>query len=212
MILADKILMLRKKLGYSQEELASQLNVSRQSISKWEQAQSVPEMDKVIKLSELFGVSIDYLLKDDQHDIEYIDVDGSEKLRQVDLETSHNYLDIIETYAPKVGFAISGFIVSPIVLIILKVLVDNNKMDMTDSTSTGVGLLVMFALIAISVGILVNFSVKVKEFEFLDKSMFETEYGVDGFVNQRQKEYKSTHTKNLILGVLLCILSVSPCL
>ena len=48
MILADKITALRKKAGWSQEELAQQLNVSRQSVSKWEGAQSVPDMDKVV--------------------------------------------------------------------------------------------------------------------------------------------------------------------
>ena len=61
MILADKIIDLRKKNGWSQEELAEQLGVSRQSVSKWESAQSVPDMNRILKLSELFGVSTDYL-------------------------------------------------------------------------------------------------------------------------------------------------------
>lgn len=65
MILADKIITLRKKAGWSQEELASQLGVTRQSVSKWEGAQSVPDLDKVVQMSRLFGVSTDYLLKDD---------------------------------------------------------------------------------------------------------------------------------------------------
>ena len=64
MILADKIAELRKKNGWSQEELAGQLGVSRQSVSKWESAASIPDLDKILKLSELFGVSTDYLLKD----------------------------------------------------------------------------------------------------------------------------------------------------
>ena len=64
MILADKIITLRKKNGLSQEELAEKMNVSRQSVSKWESAQSVPDLNKVIMLSEIFGVSTDYLLKD----------------------------------------------------------------------------------------------------------------------------------------------------
>ena len=64
MILADKITELRKKNGWSQEELADKLGVSRQSISKWESAQSVPDMSRILKMSELFGVSTDLLLKD----------------------------------------------------------------------------------------------------------------------------------------------------
>ena len=65
MILADKITALRKKAGWSQEELAEQLGVTRQSVSKWEGAQSVPEMDKVVQMSRLFGVTTDFLLKDE---------------------------------------------------------------------------------------------------------------------------------------------------
>ena len=65
MILADKITALRKKAGWSQEELAEQLGVTRQSVSKWEGAQSVPDMDKVVQMSRLFGVTTDFLLKDE---------------------------------------------------------------------------------------------------------------------------------------------------
>ena len=65
MILADKIIELRKRNGWSQEELAEKLNVSRQSISKWEGAQSIPDMNRILKLSEVFGVSTDCLLRDD---------------------------------------------------------------------------------------------------------------------------------------------------
>ena len=65
MILADKIIENRKKNGWSQEELADKLGVSRQSVSKWEGAQAVPDMKKILQMSELFGVSTDYLLRDD---------------------------------------------------------------------------------------------------------------------------------------------------
>lgn len=63
MILADKIISLRKKEGWSQEELAEQLGVSRQAVSKWESARSVPDMDKLLAMSRIFGVTTDYLLK-----------------------------------------------------------------------------------------------------------------------------------------------------
>ena len=57
MILADKIIELRKKSGWSQEELAEQLGVSRQAVSKWEGAQSIPDLERVLAMSRLFGVS-----------------------------------------------------------------------------------------------------------------------------------------------------------
>ena len=62
MILADKIIRLRKKNGWSQEELAEKVNVSRQAVSKWESAQTIPELEKILLLGELFGVTLDYLL------------------------------------------------------------------------------------------------------------------------------------------------------
>ena len=65
MILADKIIDLRKKAGMSQEELAEKLGVSRQSVSKWEGAQSTPDLNRILKMSEIFGVSTDFLLKDE---------------------------------------------------------------------------------------------------------------------------------------------------
>ncbi|MDR2569638.1 MAG: helix-turn-helix domain-containing protein [Oscillospiraceae bacterium] len=64
MNLGEKILQLRKVNGMSQEELASQLTISRQAISKWELGESVPDTENVLQLSKLFGVSTDYLLND----------------------------------------------------------------------------------------------------------------------------------------------------
>lgn len=63
MTIADRIQSLRKTKGISQEELADQIGVSRQAISKWESDQSCPEIDKIILLSDYFGVTTDYLLK-----------------------------------------------------------------------------------------------------------------------------------------------------
>lgn len=66
-----------QKAGWSQEELAEKLNVTRQSVSKWEGAQSVPDIDKILQLSCLFGVTTDYLLKDDAAEPEYTEDDTS---------------------------------------------------------------------------------------------------------------------------------------
>ena len=63
MTLSEKIMNLRKKNGWSQEELAERLDISRQSVSKWESEQSTPDLEKVIIMSELFEVTTDYILK-----------------------------------------------------------------------------------------------------------------------------------------------------
>lgn len=65
MDLADKITKLRKQNGWSQEELAARLDISRQAVSKWESGASVPDLDKIIRMSNIFGVTTDYLLKDE---------------------------------------------------------------------------------------------------------------------------------------------------
>jgi len=65
MQLSDNIIQFRKALGLSQEQLAEQIGVSRQSISKWETGQSTPDLDKLLALSRLFGVTTDTLLGND---------------------------------------------------------------------------------------------------------------------------------------------------
>jgi len=65
MMLGEKIHRLRKEKGLSQEELAGQLTVSRQAISKWELGESIPDTENVVQLSKIFGVSTDYLLNNE---------------------------------------------------------------------------------------------------------------------------------------------------
>lgn len=64
MTLPEKILELRAAKGLSQGDLAERLEVSRQSVSKWETGQSVPDLDKIIKLADLFGVTVDELVRE----------------------------------------------------------------------------------------------------------------------------------------------------
>ena len=124
MILADKLIDLRKRSGWSQEDLAEKLGVSRQSISKWESAQSVPDMNRILKLSEVFGVSTDYLLKDELETEglprESIPVPDTEPpLRQISMEEAGGYLDHRSHSARRI--AISGMlcVLAPILLILL---------------------------------------------------------------------------------------------
>lgn len=66
MTFSEKLQSLRKKNHLSQEQLAEQLGVSRQALSKWESGGSYPEMDKIIKISQMFSVTTDYLLKESE--------------------------------------------------------------------------------------------------------------------------------------------------
>lgn len=61
---AEKLCVLRNQSGYSQEQLAEKMGVSRQAVSKWESGATLPETEKIIQLSDLFDVSTDFLLRD----------------------------------------------------------------------------------------------------------------------------------------------------
>ena len=68
MTFGEKLKVLRKENGYSQEELAGLLDVSRQAVSKWESDRGTPEIDKLVQISNMFGVTLDYLLKNESPD------------------------------------------------------------------------------------------------------------------------------------------------
>ena len=97
MILADKIINERKKNGWSQEDLADKLSVSRQSVSKWEGAQSVPDLNRIIQMAELFNVSLDYLLKDEMEpevpSTQPAPVESGSPARKVSMEEAVKYAD-----------------------------------------------------------------------------------------------------------------------
>ena len=68
MDLAERLQELRKTAGYSQEQVAELLGLSRQAISKWESGQNMPEIEKLLLLSEIFNVSINFLIKNDENE------------------------------------------------------------------------------------------------------------------------------------------------
>lgn len=210
MILADKLIGLRKKAGWSQEELAQQLNVTRQSVSKWEGAQSVPDLDKIVQMSRLFGVSTDYLLKDELEEREDAAPEpAAQPLRRVSMEQAARYLALCRADAPKLALATFLCVVSPVLLILLSGL-SEYTVRVTEQAAAGVGLCVLIVLVAAAVAIFLTCGARVKEFDFLEREPFETEYGVTGMVRQRQQEFSAAANRLNLIGTLLCILSVLP--
>ena len=119
MIFADKIIQLRKKNGWSQEELAEKMNVSRQAVSKWEAAQSTPDLEKILQLSKLFGVTTDYLLKDEIEDEEFTDSPFDSPTRKISLAEAHAFLESRRNAAVKIAVATLLCILSPVCLLLL---------------------------------------------------------------------------------------------
>lgn len=212
MILADKIVSLRKKAGWSQEDLAEKLGVTRQSVSKWEGAQSVPDMDKVVMMSRLFGVSTDFLLKDELEEETPCAAaqEDDTPLRRVSLTQASAYLALRKAAAPKIAIATALCITSPVTLILLAGMSEVQRFHISENASAGIGLCVLLGLVALAVSIFLRTGAEAKEYRFLEEEPFETEYGVEGMVRQRQREYKDTHTRLVTVGVVLCVLAAVP--
>ena len=202
MILADKIIEERKKNGWSQEELANKLGVSRQAVSKWESAGSIPDLQRILQMSELFGVTTDYLLKDEIEEEplnEYVET----KTIKVSMEEANQYLDMKSRGSRIVANATSLCILSPVPLIVLGTMTE-------DHILIGFSLVLLLVLVAIAVYLFVNYGLHESHMQHLEKEIFETEYGVSGMVRERREQYEPTFTRNIAIGVVLCILSVIP--
>ncbi len=210
MILADKIIALRKKAGWSQEELAQQLNVSRQSVSKWEGAQSVPDLEKVLQMSRIFGVTTDFLLKDEVEIPEAAEGGAQETLRRVTMEEASDYLALRREAAPKMALATFLCVVSPVTLLLLAAMSEVERFHILGNVAAGAGMSVLLLLVAVGVSIFLTCAGKARAYDFLEKEGFETEYGVTGMVRERLREFESAYTRLNIAGTVLCILSVVP--
>ena len=220
MILAEKITEERKKNGWSQEELANQIGVSRQAVSKWESAGAVPDLQKVLQLSELFGVSTDYLLKDemgpeDEMNQESIVSDGSYgesggPLKKVSMEEANAFLELKRDGARMVANGTAMCILSPALLIILETMADDKVFPITEALAAGFGCVFLFVLVAAAVFMFITYGIRESYMEHLEKDNFETEYGVSGMVRARRKAYEPEFTRGIGIGVVLCVLSVVP--
>ncbi len=216
MILADKIINERKKNGWSQEELADMLGVSRQSVSKWESAQSVPDLQKILKMAEVFGVSTDYLLKDDIEPESNVPAPAYENtgsfssLRKVTMEEAAEYIELRKEILPKIGLGVFLCITCPVVLILLAGLQSADIINISEKVVAAIGLLVLFSQLGIAVWLFISKSGRLKKYEFLEQESFETEYGVDGMAKDRLSASEPYNTRALTIGVILCLLGCVP--
>ena len=211
MIFADKLIDLRKKNGWSQEELAEKLNVSRQAVSKWEGAQSVPDMSRIIQLSELFGVSTDYLLKDNLEQTETTQESNELSLsRTVSMEEANAFLTIKEENSRRVALAVMLCILSPVALILLGGAQAFGLMNWSEEVTGGLGLIILMLMIIPAVGLFIISNLRISRYEYLEKESVDTLYGVTGMVRDRKEKFQPIHTRYLLIGILTCIASTIP--
>ncbi len=211
MILADKLIDLRKRSGWSQEELADRLGVSRQSISKWEGAQSVPDMGRVIRLSQLFGVSTDYLLKDELEQPESSpSTESDSELRTVSMEEASAFLQLREQNAARIALGVMLCILCPVLLILLNGAQEAGLIALSESQAIGLGLAALFVLVGCAVALFVTCGLRSSRYEYLEKEPIDTLYGVDGMVRDRREKFRPAYSRQLTVGIVLCVVSALP--
>lgn len=215
MILADKIMNERKKNGWSQEELAAQLGVSRQMVSNWEGAQAIPDLQTLIKLSQIFDVSTDYLLKDEmENEIEPEEL-GEEVMNEKDLirvsmKEANEYIECSRAVAPKHALGTVLCILSPVTLLFLSGVIESGKKVLDESLAYGVGLITLFLMISMAAALFIISNAKMKKYEYLKQGNFETEYGIIGYAKELKEEEQQKSTMKTVIGTILCICCALP--
>lgn len=215
MILADKIIEARKKNGWSQEELAQMLSVSRQSVSKWESAQSVPDLNRIIQLADILGVSTDYLLKDEIEEIyntaeSVTACDISSGSRKISMEEAVEFLRIKERSSSIIALAVLLCVISPAPVLALSGLAEDGIIVISEDIAGGIGITVILLLIATAVFIFILSGKWLEKYAFIEKHEIETAYGVSGLVREKKKEFSSEYHINVGLGAAICIVSAIP--
>jgi hypothetical protein len=183
------------------------MRVSRQAVSKWEAAQTTPDLEKVLMLSNLFGVSTDYLLKDELQIEEYTNDTLDSSVRCVTMEEANSYLAQRKWASVRIALATMLCILSPVCLILMGAASDLSAPPFNENFASFCGIAVLFVMVAVAVVFFLLVGAKHSPYEFLEKEEFELAYGVSGMIRERQKAFKDTYTKCNIIGVCLCILA-----
>ncbi|MCY3036127.1 MULTISPECIES: helix-turn-helix domain-containing protein [Aerococcus] len=216
MILADKILYLRKQAGWSQEELAQQLNVSRQSISKWERAEAIPDLEKILDLARIFGVTTDYLIKDELDQVDYSDGDDSPAdavaLPKLSVEEANAFITARFKGAHKLALGVLLCILAGIPITVLGILSEGQGWFHAQGQISILGVSLTLAIVAIAVALFVKNSQVLKAYQFICEGQFTPAYGVSGLASEGLKRYQAAYQRGLILGIMFCILAAIPLL
>lgn len=213
MILADKVMCLRKQKGWSQEELANRMNVSRQSVSKWESDASVPEMDKIVLLSSIFNVSTDYLLKDDMLEDKNIFDDETLSIKQKVIwkrEELEIYVNHLDRYSNVIGVAVVLCMLGVVNLIFFGGKSDYEMFGLETNVSIMVGLVGMFLLIGIAVAIFIVSDNSKSDFNIVEQNEVYIDNKLRESLIEIQQKYRAKYTAGITVGVVMCLFAAVP--
>ncbi len=212
MILAEKIIKLRKQIGWSQEELAEKMAVSRQSVSKWESANSIPDLNKIIILSELFNVSTDFLLKDENEAFEPREESNEHDTVSVNLESAARYVENKLAASALTTKGVILCICSVIPLFFFMAMAETNRLGVTENIAGAIGILCILVIVAIAVSFFIKTNQYEDELDVIENERFELAYGVHSVYDDKLKRFRSTYNRRLSIGIFLFITSVLPML
>ena len=233
-MLSEKIMILRKQRGWSQEQLAEQLGVSRQAVSKWESGVSVPDLDKVVNMSNIFGVCTDYLLKDDielnltikedYNEVEKLDslaaaekhmseisyVSSEPQTRKVSSEEAKKYVAVVKEAYPKIAAGVMCCILAPIMLIVLGGISDFGYAGLEENMAGGLGLACLFIFAAAGVALLILNGLKTSKYEWMEREWIELDGETEMYFVREKESFEPKFRRNIAVGVVLCIVGLVP--
>lgn len=186
---------LRKTEGLSQEALAEKLNVSRQAVSKWETGEGYPEMDKLILISDLFGVSIDYLIKD-----------SSEPKEEHETESKYfmNHQKVQDYIKRKNRFAMSiAASVSAIILSVFIPIMTHNQANESRGT------FMFLVVVAIAVFCMILTGIMNQSDSELENRQINMSYNDLQDIQNKYSRFQLHFGISIAFGVFLIILSVA---
>lgn len=215
MTLAEKIALLRKQKGWSQEELSDKMDISRQSVSKWESGQSVPDLDKIIKISDIFAVSTDYLLKEEGETEEFASRQGAgsdeeEPVRSVPMEEADGFMALTRKLANIRGIGTGLFVLSPVCLIILAGLSEFDNSVISEEMAAGLGLIILLLIVAIGVVIMQMTGMQLSKYEYLEKEKISLGFGVKEQVLKKKEEFEKSYRISVCVGIALIFAGIMP--
>lgn len=212
MILSEKIIKCRKQLGWSQEELAEKMAVSRQSVSKWESTNSIPDLNKIIKLAELFNVSTDFLLKDEIEAVEHLTEQDNNEINQVSLEQALDYIKAKKEQAILTAKGVAFFVCSAVPLFFLLALSNTASVALDKKVATVMGIISIFLMVAVGVRLVIQTNGFKRNLTFIEKNKFELMYGVHSAINEKLDAFTPNYNNKVSLAVTLFICSTVPLL
>ncbi len=214
MKLEEKIATLRKKNGWSQEELAFRLDVSRQAVSKWEMGASLPELDNILKMSEIFGCSTDYLLKEDEEEKNVeekpeLPVETTKQGRQVCDEEGEGYLSLIRKISWKLALGVAICVLSPVTMFVLLGL-SGRYGTITEEFAGGMGVVAVLLVCAVGLIFLITCGLTLSKYEYLDKEIIFISDRLKNSVEEQSERFQKPFIAAITCGVVLCVLSTVP--